>query len=337
MTITKYASSLAVAIGLAAGTAPLAAKDAGTKADEETERADATATNAVATAAATTVVAQPTTTQQSDAPPALPPGVSMDDSVFDETWLTVGIGAGYVPSYSGSDDYVFFPLPLVAGRVGGVGITPSGAGVSLDLLSPEAGQAPGASQDVQFSLGPAISFRNDRASQIEDPVVEAAGELDTAIELGANGGVTFPGVFNPFDTVTVGATVRWDVLGAHEGMIVDPSITYFTPLSEAAIVTLSASAQFVDGDFAQYYYSVSPAQSDASGLPQFEAEGGLNSIGLTAIGAYDLDGNALNGGLSVFGIGGYSKLMNDAADTPYTAIRGDADQWFGGLGIAYTF
>ena len=255
--------------------------------------------------------------------------------MFDENWLTVGIGAGYVPSYSGSDDYILFPLPLVAGRVGGVGFRPAAAGLSLDLLAPAA--APGRVQGTQFAIGPTFRFRNERANRISDPVVEAAGELDTAIEVGVDGGVAFPGVLNPFDQVTIGAAVRWDVLGAHDGMLFEPRVGYFTPLSRAAVLTLSAGVQFVDDDFADYYYTVSPAQSDASGLPEYTADGGLNSFGLNAILGYDLDGDALNGGFSVFGIGSYNRLVGDGADTPYTAIRGSASQWLGGLGIAYTF
>jgi hypothetical protein len=30
-------------------------------------------------------------------------------------------------------------------------------------------------------------------------------------------------------------------------------------------------------------------------------------------------------------------MLNDGKDTPFTRIRGDADQWTGGLGIGYTF
>ena len=55
--------------------------------------------------------------------------------VFDDAWATVGIGVGLVPSYSGSDDYRLFPLPLVVGRLAGVGISPNGPGFTLDFLS----------------------------------------------------------------------------------------------------------------------------------------------------------------------------------------------------------
>lgn len=65
------------------------------------------------------------------------------------------------------------------------------------------------------------------------------------------------------------------------------------------------------------------------------AHGGLNRIGTTAILAYDLDRNPLNGGWALIGVG--SRLVGDSADTPDTALRGDADQFIAGAGFAYTF
>ena len=254
--------------------------------------------------------------------------------VFDETWATVGIGAGLVPSYSGSDDFRVFPLPLIVGRVGGVGISPNGPGFNLDILSQGPRRGPA---KTSVSFGPSFRFRNDRTGSIEDPVVELAGELDTAIEVGVNGGVSFPGVFSRFDRLSVSTQVRWDILGAHDGMLVEPGVSYFSPIGTGAALQLGASASFVDDDFADYYYSVTPAQSAASGLPQFQADGGLNSLGLLGILTVDLDNNVLNGGFNIYAIAGYSRLVGDGADTPYTSIRGSADQFIGGIGIGYTF
>ncbi|MFL0355711.1 MipA/OmpV family protein [Erythrobacter sp. GH1-10] len=263
-----------------------------------------------------------------------PAGFDMSDSVFDETWLTFGVGIGLTPSYSGSDDYRAFPLPLIVGRIGGVGITPNGPGLNFDVLSNPPGQDQG---KTSLSFGPTVRFRGSRDDAVNDDVVELAGELDSALEVGVQGGVRIPGVLHRFDAVTLGTAVRWDVLGAHEGMLVEPSVGYFSPLSRGAAVQLIATASFVDDKFADYYYTVDPQQSADTGLAEFTAEGGLNSIGVTAIGTVDLDGDVLNGGLNVFFVGGYSRLVGDAADTPYTSVRGSADQFIGGLGIGYTF
>lgn len=259
-----------------------------------------------------------------------PPGIDMDDTVFDENWLSVGVGVGIGPSYDGSDDYVLFPAPIVQGKLGGIGISPRPAGLALDFI-PDSDDGP------NFAFGPSFRLRNDRADQIEDEVVKLAGELDRAFELGVATGVSFPKVLNPFDSLSFNLDARWDVAGAHDGMVIDSNVTYFTPLSRGTAASLSLSAEFVDDSFADYYYSVTPAQSLASGLPQYQAEGGLNSLGANMFLAVDLDGDVTNGGFALVLVGGYSRLLNDAKNTPYTSIRGSADQFFGALGIGYTF
>lgn len=261
------------------------------------------------------------------------PGAAQDaqpaegaDTVFDDTWMSIGVGAGIGPSYDGSDDYAVFPAPIVQGRIAGIGIQPRPAGLALDLV-PSAGLA----------LGPAARVRANRARQIKDPVVAAAGELDTAIEVGVATGVGVSKVLNPFDSLTFGVDALWDVAGAHEGMTVSPSVTYFTPLSRGMAASLSLSAERADGDFMRYYYSVTPAQSAASGLPQFTADSGWTKAGATLLLAFDLDGDLTNGGLSAVLVGGHSQMLGDAKRTPYTSLRGSSDQWFGALGLGYTF
>ncbi len=273
--------------------------------------------------------------EQPAAPTAAPPAFTLARPVFDDTWATIGLGVGMVPSYAGSNDYIAFPLPLIVGRVGGVGISPNGPGFLFDLNSAKPGLAPRTKPRLAF--GPAIRFRNDRADRITDTVVERAGLLDAALEVGAHVGVTFPGVFRRFDQVSLGVQVRRDILGAHEGTTIEPQIGYRAVLGRAFTLQAQASLEFVDNTFANYYFTVSPVQAAATGLPTFTAEGGLNRVGTLAILAYDLDGNSLNGGWSLTGVGGASRLIGDSARTPYTRQRGRPEQFILGLGVAYTF
>jgi outer membrane protein len=260
-----------------------------------------------------------------------PGGPPAERNVFAGDRLTLGVGLVYGPSYDGSDDYVASPIPVLQGSLAGIAIAPRPAGLALDVIPDKRGAKLG------FSFGPVATLSNNRAEQIKDPVVRAAGKLDTAFEIGGNAGITVNQVLHPFDSITLSADVKWDVAGAHSGRIVAPSISYASPLSRGTLVTVSASLRHVDGDYARYYYSVSPAQSAASGLPRFDAHGGWESWSLGALVAHDLNGNALDGGFSVVAIGAYSRMINDSAATPYTALRGDADQWTGLFGLAYTF
>lgn len=253
------------------------------------------------------------------------------DNVYDDTWISIGVGAGLGASYSGSDDYVVFPAPLIQGKIGGVRISPRPAGLALDLIDSSDSDGP------NFDLGPSFRLRSDRADQIADEVVELAGELDRAFEVGVTAGVGLPKLLNPFDSLTLSVDTRWDVAGAHSGMVVEPSVTYFTPLSRGIAASLSVSAQYADDSFNDYYYTVDAVQSAATGLAPYQADGGFNSLGTNLLLAVDFDGNLQNGGFSAVVIGGYSRLIGDAKDTPYTSVRGSADQFLGALGIGYTF
>lgn len=267
------------------------------------------------------------------APESPTPPPEAPTTVFDGDWITLGAGVAYNASYDGSDDYIFNPLPFLQGRLGGVAINPRPAGVALDFV-------PDGDGPVNFNLGVAGRLNRNRASQIEDDVVSAYGKLDTAIEVGPTVGVSISKLLSDYDSLSLSVDVLWDVNGAHNGMTINPSITYFTPVSRGAAVALSVSARHVDDDYADYYYSVPVAPASvpaASALPVFVADGGFDKMGANLLFAYDFDGELSNGGLAGLLIGGYSRMQGDAADTPFTSIRGSADQWFIGVGLGYTF
>ncbi|MXO66994.1 MipA/OmpV family protein [Altererythrobacter endophyticus] len=258
------------------------------------------------------------------------PVTAVDAGVFAGDNLTVGVGAVASPSYDGSDDYVISVFPAIRGKVQGIGINPRAGGIALDVIDDD-------DQPVSFSFGPTARLRTDRDGKIKDEVVKRLGDLDTALEIGPSAGVSFNGVLHEYDTVSMNVDVKWDVLGAHDGMTISPSISYFTPLSRGIVTILAVSAEHGNDKFNDYYYSISPAGAVASGLPEYEADGGWNSAGATLIMGVDLDGDLTNGGLALVGVAGYSRQLGDAKKTPLTSIRGDADQFFGGAGIAYTF
>ena len=261
-------------------------------------------------------------------PADVPP---IEDTIFAGDWVTLGAGVAISPSYEGSDDYVFFPIPAAAGSIGGINFQPNGTGLAADLIADP--------RDAKFGivLGPVGRVRLNRTRQIKDPVVERLGKLDTAIELGVQAGVQYSGIITPYDTLSATVDVTWDVAGAYKGRIISPSVSFLTPVSRGAAVVLSANATHVDDNYNDYYFSVTPAGTLASGLPTFSAKGGFKSVGATALFTYDLNGDITDGGLAVYALAGYSRLLGDAKDSPITRIRGSADQFIGGIGLGYTF
>jgi len=270
----------------------------------------------------------PAFAQDSEAPAAEMP----NRSVFAGDWVTVGLGAGYDPSYDGSDEYVLLPAPLVQGSVAGFDFGTRGPGLYVDLIADG-----NSGKDMKFLAGPLLRFRMDRNSNIKDPLVRLLGKEDVAIEVGATAGVSFSSILHRFDTVTISSDIQWDVAGAHKGRIISPSISYATPLSTAIFSMLSLSATHVDANYADTYFSIDQAGSIASGLPVFDANGGWKSYGASLLGAVDLSGDARDGGWGIYGFIKYSRLTNDAAQSPVTSLRGDASQWFMAGGISYTF
>lgn len=262
--------------------------------------------------------------------PAMAHAQDKPSSVFDGDYLTLGIGGAYGPSFEGADENSVYPMGGVMGRIGPITINPRIAGIALDVI-------PDVGNKVNFSLGPVVRARLERTRSIKDVAVAALGSRDMAVEVGGTAGVSINRLTNPYDSLSFGVDLRWDVAKAHRGSIVTPSMTYLTPLSRATAAVLNISAEHVDTDYARYYYDVSPAGALASGLPTYTARSGWKSAGATLMGVVDLDGNLLNGGFVLVGGVGYTRMLGNIRQSPIIAERGSANQLVGAIGVGYTF
>jgi MipA family protein len=272
---------------------------------------------------AATLLATAPAFAQSDAAAPLPDPNDRSDTV------TIGAGAAYIPDYEGSDDYRIIPAAAIRGRVSGISFYTRATYLYVDFI--QRGDGP-----LEFDLGPIVGARLNRTGKIKDDLVDELPERDVAIEVGGFAGVTYHGLTNPYDALSFRVDVVKDVGGAHESTLVTPTIDFGTPLSRSFYLGLSASAEWAGGDYADYYYSVSPADSLASTLPVYDADGGFKNWRLGILGNYALSGD-LTRGWSIFGAGSYTKLSGDFADSPIVDLRGSSGQWMAALGVAYTF
>lgn len=258
--------------------------------------------------------------------------LAAEGTAFKGDFLIVGAGVGVVPSYEGSDNLIAIPAGAVAGRIGGIGINARSAGLALDLINDSS-----RSGGIGFTLGPVLRYRSNRSGRVVDDVVARLGKLKGVVEAGVNVGIDAKHVLNPYDSLSFSVDLRWDVSGRGSGMIVSPGISYLTPLSKGIALGGVVTSNFIDSRYARYNFSVSPADSIASGLPAYTARGGLKDVGIGAFTAFDLDGNFLDGGPAI-GLGAmYSRLFNSAAETPITSIRGSRSQLIFGAAASYTF
>jgi MipA family protein len=262
-------------------------------------------------------------------------GTAVDNPSLDpdRDTLTAGLGVVVLPDYEGSNDYRLIPGGIVRGKVSGISFFTRGLTLYVDLIPEPTGQK------VDISFGPIIQYRASRTSadSIEDARVAALGELDAALDVGAWAGVSKTGIItSAYDTLAFRVSYQHDVLGAHDSYVIQPTIEYGTPLSTKTFVGLGATLDYVGGDFARYYYSISPGQSVASGLPVFNADGGFKSVGGNIILGQSLSGD-LRRGLSLFALAGYTRMLGDFADSPIVSVAGSRNQFIGGIGLGYTF
>jgi outer membrane protein len=242
--------------------------------------------------------------------------------------VTIGIGGAVMPDYEGSNDYRLLPMGAIRGKVGGISFTSRGTYFYVDLV-PHSGK-------LDFNAGPVIGARFNGRRHIADPVVKLLPQTKTAIEVGGFVGVSAHGLTNPYDTLALRVDVVHDIAGAHESTTFSPNIEFSSPLSRRTYASLNLGAEFVSNKYADYYYSITPADALASGLPVFNAGGGMKNWKAGLLLNQSITGDLLHG-ISVFGFGQYSRLVGDIKRSPIVAQRGSASQWLGALGLAYTW
>lgn len=243
--------------------------------------------------------------------------------------VTIGIGIGVSSDYDGADEYRLIPGGVVQGTVKGHDFGLTGLQLFVDAIPNNPVRR------VELELGPVVGLRFNRSGGLKDPQVAALGKLDEAVELGLRGGIGISGVGSRTGSLSLGATFVQDVAGAHGSWRISPSVDYSTLVGRRTFVRASVGADFASNAYADYYFSVSPAGAAASGLAPFAARGGLESVGANVLATHSLSGGRQ--GWSIFAIGSVSRLQGDFAASPIVRDAGDATQFFGSAGLAYTF
>jgi len=272
-------------------------------------------------AAALSAFAAPAHAQSGDA--ALPDPNDQSDT------FTIGAGVGFVPDYEGSDDYRLIPAVAARGRVSGISFFTRGTYLYVDVV-------PRGSGKIDFDAGPIAGVRLNRTGKIKDDLVDRLPDRDVAIEVGGFAGITAHGLTNPYDALSFRVDVVKDVGNGHESTVVTPTIDFGTPLSRTTYVAASLSADFVGEGYADSYFSITPPDALASGLRRYDADGGFKSWKVGLLANQSLTGD-LTRGLSLFGTASYGRLAGDFKRSPIVADRGSASQWFGAIGLGYTF
>jgi outer membrane scaffolding protein for murein synthesis (MipA/OmpV family) len=226
----------------------------------------------------------------------------------------VGGGGLYTPDYEGSDDYRFRALPYFRVQY-----------QDWATLSVPEGLKLAAINDGGFKAGGILGYRFDRDSG-DNIALRGLGDVDGAVELGAFAEYKF-------DAIKLSLEGRQGVSGDDTGLIATLGLRYETRIA-GAIVSVGPKVSWVDDDYAQTYFGITPAQSVASflGYAPYAAGNGIKDygVGLTAV-------VPLGDAWSLTAIASVGRLTGDAADSPIVAAEGSETQVTLGLFAGYRF
>ncbi len=231
--------------------------------------------------------------------------------------VMLGAGAIYAPDFEGSDEFEVQPFPFISVEYRDLAyIRGPEIGVNIIRLK--------ATEDFSIKAGPLVRYRRDRKEK-RNKDLRGLGDVGTAIEAG--GALSFE-----YRQAWVRLSLAKDVADGHGGLVGEGEAGVRFNLSDTLIASATAKASWADKDYMGTYFGVTAAQAARSGLPVYRAESGLKDVGAGLSLSYMLGRNWM-----VTAVGGYSRLMGDAADAPLVVRRGSPDQFHGGLFLAYRF
>jgi outer membrane protein len=244
-------------------------------------------------------------------PPAPPAGPAPSEWI-----VTIGADGRAVPRYMGSNQWGAAPVPYFDMRRPG---------------SPEAFHAPRDGTGVAvfdngvFAIGPVGSLIWQRR-QAASPSLNGLGNVGFAPQVG--GFVDYWAV--PWLRTRVEGL---ETFGGANGVAANVFVDAVVPLSPALTLSGGPRARVVSSGVESPYFSVTQAQSIASGLPLYNAGGGWQAVGAGTQLKY-----RFNPTWATYGILEYDKLVGATASSPIvTGPGGSVNQLTLGLGLTYSF
>lgn len=230
--------------------------------------------------------------------------------------VEIGADAWALPRWQGADgSYIFIPVPTLDIRK---------AGTPERFHGPRDGFGFALIDTGQFRAGPVGMIRLPRREDKDGSRLAGLGDVGTAYEVG----IFVEYLWAPWLRTRAEVRQGW---GGHDGIVADLFADAIVPISKQ--FTLSAGPRITLASTAATapYFSVTAVQA-ASGLPLYDAKGGVRSVGAGAKARYLWN---QQWGTHVFVE--YERLTGDAANSPIVTMRGSRDQWMFGAGVTYSF
>jgi outer membrane protein len=229
--------------------------------------------------------------------------------------VTLGVEGRFLPSYDGADSMDLTAFPVFQMRR---------AGSHAKFRSPRDGFGFGLYETNNFRVGPVGKLKRNRDQSDHDDL-RGLGDVGWTLEAGLFAEYWWTPWLRTRGEIRNG-------IGGHHGLVGDLTADAVYQFAPAWTLSGGPRMTLVSGAAVDPYFSVDAAQSLASGLPVYEAGGGIRSYGVGAQLRYEV---TPQWGTYVYVE--YERLTGDVADSPLVALRGSANQTTVGAGITYSF
>ena len=227
--------------------------------------------------------------------------------------VRIALGPQALPDYPGADELQFAPLIDAA-------ITRGDELYEFEAPDEAFGRAILTSGG--FSIGPAFSFEGGRKPE---DVGAAVPEVDWTFELGAFAQYEFGDRFRLYSELRKGVNGHegWAALGGADIIFRDRNEWLFS---------IGPRVTWTNGTYQDAFFSVSPADALLTGLPAYDAGGGIQALGATGSFVYQLSEQ-----WGLYGYAKYDRLIGDPGDSPIVLQYGSRNQIAGGIALTYSF
>lgn len=241
----------------------------------------------------------------------------------------VGVGGGslWAPAFPGSKDYQLMVVPDIRVAYGDTFFASVDQGIGYNFRG-ELGWVAGPLLKLDFGRN-ADGKSAFRVAGSRSQALVGFADIDSTLQAGG-----FVG----------GRWGDWQArlellqgLNGHEGFTGSLNLDYNVVMLSAegrrgppTILSTGPRLLWGDAGYNDAYFGISSAASLGSGLPSYKAGAGLVSAGWSF--SYV---RPLGPQLTLIGIGGYDRLMGDAADSPLVQKRGSENQFTVGLFLSW--
>jgi MipA family protein len=232
-----------------------------------------------------------------------------------------GLAFGSAPRYVGADERMAGAVPLLR-------LQRAGSMQSLSLLGTVF--TSNILDHPVLKTGPTGIYRLGRRD-VDDDVVAHLPDIDPSLDLGWTVGAEFVDPENSARRVRADVSFRHDVTGTHGGYVLGASASGWTP-TPFFLLGGFAAVTWGSEEYMDTYFGIEPSGAAASGLPAFNARAGARDIAAGLVAIIPVNDRMLAGAGVL-----YSRLLNDAADSPIVDLRGERDQLLYGIGAAWAF